>query len=326
MGSGAGEADIITSASTGINWGGTDVPMAAADIAKNCSANCPTISKFVQVPIALGGEGITYNVPGLKSGLHLNAVILADIDNGKIKKWNATQIKKLNPKFKLPNATIIPVFRSDSSGTSYIFTNFLFVATKSTLSAGAWPYAPTKNEINTYAHTPAYGVAAAHSGGVAAAVANTKYSIGYVEYSYILLNKKLAGSVVDIQSGKGIYQAAVDGWHRGRRGTLPARQRGQLLYCLWQGKDGLPHRRVHLGGRLEGAERSVSFNNRLAVRDVTFDIPDKQVTALIGPSGSGKTTLLRASTGCTISRRVPRSLERSCSETPTSTRRTRIRR
>jgi len=151
--------------------------------------------------------GISYNVPGVKSGLHLNATILADIYNGVITTWNNPQIKKLNPKFHLPAANIIPVFRSDSSGTSYIFTNYLQVATKSTTGSGAWPYAPTKNEINTYAHTPSYGVAAAHNGGVAAAIAGTQDSIGYVEYSYILLNPKLAGSVADIQNANGVYVA-----------------------------------------------------------------------------------------------------------------------
>jgi len=207
VGSGAGEADIIKSATTGINWGGTDVPMAAADIAKNCSSGCPAISSFVQVPIGLGGEGMSYNVPGLKTGLHLTGAIIAGIYNGTITKWNAPQIKKLNPKFKLPSATIIPVFRSDSSGTSYIFTDFLATSTKSTVGHGAWPYAATKNEISTYAKTPAYGVGAAHNGGVAAAVASTKDSIGYIEYSYILLNKKLAGSVADVLNKSGKYVA-----------------------------------------------------------------------------------------------------------------------
>lgn len=207
VGSGTGEEDIIDSASTGINWGGTDVPMAAADIAKNCSSSCPTVADFVQVPIGLGGEGISYNVPGLKTGLKLNGTILAEIYNGKITTWNNSAIKKLNPKFKLPSAKIIPVFRSDSSGTSYIFTNFLSVSTKSSVGKGAWPYAPTKSEISTYANTPSYGVAAAHNGGVAAAVASTKDSIGYIEYSYILLNKKLAGSVADILNGDGKYLA-----------------------------------------------------------------------------------------------------------------------
>ena len=94
-----------------------------------------------------------------------------------------------------------------SSGTSYIFTNFLATSTKSTVGKGPWPYAPTKSEISTYASTPSYAVAAAHNGGVAAAVASTKDSIGYIEYSYILLNKKLAGSVADILNGDGKYLA-----------------------------------------------------------------------------------------------------------------------
>jgi phosphate transport system substrate-binding protein len=205
VGSGAGETDIIKSSTTGINWGGTDVPMTAADIAKNCSSACPALSRFLQVPIGLGGEGITYNVKGLKTGLKLNGTILAEIYNGKITKWNNLAIHKLNPTFNLPNAKIIPVFRSDSSGTSYIFTDFLATSTKSTVGHGAWPYAATKSEISTYAATPSYGIGAAHNGGVAAAVANTADSIGYVEYSYILLNKKLAGSVATILNASGKY-------------------------------------------------------------------------------------------------------------------------
>ncbi len=207
VGSGAGEADVIKAATTGINWGGTDVPMTAADIAKNCSSGCPTVASFVQVPIGLGGEGITYNVRGLKTGLKLNGTILAEIYNGKITTWNNKAIKKLNPTFKLPGSKIIPVFRSDSSGTSYIFTDFLATSTRSTVGHGPWPYAATKSEISTYAGTPAYGVGAAHNAGVASAVANTANSIGYVEYSYILLNKKLAGSVATILNASGKYLA-----------------------------------------------------------------------------------------------------------------------
>ena len=101
---------------------------------------------------------------------------------------------------------MIPVFRQDSSGTSYIFTNFLAASTKSTVGHGAWPYAPTKNEINTYAGVK-NGIASPHNGGVAATIASTKYSIGYVEYSYILLNPKLAGSVAEILNGDGVYLA-----------------------------------------------------------------------------------------------------------------------
>jgi phosphate transport system substrate-binding protein len=207
VGSGAGETDVIKSSTTGINWGGTDVPMMASDIAKNCSSGCPTLASFVQVPIGLGGIGITYNVKGLKTGLKLNGTIIAEIYNGKITRWNSPAIKKLNPTFKLPSSKIIPVFRSDSSGTSYIFTDYLATSTKSSVGHGAWPYAATKSEISTYASTPSYGVGAAHNAGVASAVATTANSIGYVEYSYILLNKKLAGSVATILNRSGKYIA-----------------------------------------------------------------------------------------------------------------------
>jgi phosphate transport system substrate-binding protein len=290
VGSGTGEADIIKAGSTGINWGGTDVPMGTADIAKNCSSGCPAITEFVQVPIGLGGVGISYNVPGVKTGLHLNATILADIYNGVITKWNAPQIKKLNPKFKLPAANIIPVFRSDSSGTSYIFTNFLQVATKSTTSSGVWPYAPTKNEINTYAHTPSYGVAAAHNGGVASAIANTKDSIGYVEYSYILLNKKLAGSVAAIQNGKGIYQSPTVGGIAADAALFPHVNATTFAIVFGKGKTAYPicGYTWAVVWRLQNASHTNTANNTVAAATGTLLVKYLDWLAHSGTSSTGK--------------------------------------
>lgn len=224
IGSGAGEQDLLTSASTGVNWGGTDVPLGASDITKICGTagvTCPkptpTLASFEQVPIALGGVAIVYNVPGLKTGLKLNGAVLANIYHGKITTWNNAAIHALNPGVTLPNHVIHPIFREDSSGTSYIFTNFLSTSTGSTPPTGstsstptgsggrgAWPFHPSKNELNTYSGVK-NGYAFPHNGGVASGIASTSYSIGYVEYSYVLLNPKLKNGVASILNGDGKF-------------------------------------------------------------------------------------------------------------------------
>ncbi len=114
-----------------------------------------------------------YNEPGL-SGLKLDGPTLADIYLGKITKWNASAIKALNPGVSLPSDAIQPVQRSDSSGTSFAFTSYLSAISPtwaSQVGASKSPAWPT-------------GTGATGTSGVAAAVQQTKGSIGYVEYGY----------------------------------------------------------------------------------------------------------------------------------------------
>jgi phosphate transport system substrate-binding protein len=100
----------------------------------------------VQIPWALSATSIPYNVPGAKNLLHLTGPILAKIYLGKIKRWDDKAIKKLNPRVKLPHLKIVPVFRSDASGTSYNFTDYLSKVSpefKSKVGKGTQPNFPT---------------------------------------------------------------------------------------------------------------------------------------------------------------------------------------
>jgi phosphate transport system substrate-binding protein len=171
VGSGAG----ITAFQAGtVDFAASDVPMSASDLAKVPASAGPV----VQVPDILGGVTLSYNLPGVTKQLRLDAPTLAGIFAGSIKNWNASQIKALNPGVSLPSNAIVPEVRADSSGTTYIFTNYLTVAAPSTWTLGAsktiaWPPSAVQTPKNS---------------GVAASVKSTPYSIGYVELAYAIEN------------------------------------------------------------------------------------------------------------------------------------------
>lgn len=171
-----------------VNFGASDVPMKASEIA------AATGGAVLQVPVALGGVSISYNLSGVQAGLHLTGAVLAGIYLGQIKNWNDSAIKALNPSANLPNEPITVVHRSDGSGTTYIFTNYL-----STISS-AWSSGPGTGK------TPSWptGVGAKGNEGVAGLVKNTPGAIGYVELAYALQNnftfaamQNAAGSFVE---------------------------------------------------------------------------------------------------------------------------------
>ncbi len=202
VGSGTGESDILKQV---VDWGGTDVPMTQNDIVqKEPSGHAFILGRFLQVPIALGGVAISYDVPGLaaKTTLTLTATVLAEIYKGSIKYWNSSEIQGLNPNVKLPHKQIVVVARADSSGTTYIVTNFLRVA-----APKVWTTAPSKTPLTL----PAGGIAGSGNAGVAADIENTPNSIGYVEYSYALLNPSLLKGVAAIvnKAGKALTPSAV---------------------------------------------------------------------------------------------------------------------
>ena len=166
VGSSAGIAAI---SARQVNFGASDVPMNASELA--AAQGGPV----TQVPDALGAEGIAYNLD-LPAGarLHLTGPVLAAIFLGQITRWNDPAITALNPGITLPAAPIAVVHRSDGSGTTYIFSNYLSsvdpawaakVGTGKTLS---WPA----------------GEGAEGNGSVASAVFRTPFSIGYVEQAY----------------------------------------------------------------------------------------------------------------------------------------------
>ncbi|MGE3263278.1 MAG: phosphate ABC transporter substrate-binding protein PstS [Bacteriovoracia bacterium] len=154
-----------------VDFGATDMPLKAEDLEKD---------HLVQFPIINGALVPIINVPGVASGqLKLSGPVLADIFLGKVKTWNDAAISKLNPGVKLPATAVSIVHRSDGSGSSFIFTNYLSKVSeewKSKVGEGSAVNWPT-------------GVGGKGNEGVASYVKQIEGSIGYVEYAYALQNK-----------------------------------------------------------------------------------------------------------------------------------------
>jgi len=166
VGSSAGIAAISAQQ---VDFGAADVPMTAAEQA--AARGGP----ITQVPVDLGGEGIAYNL-SLPAGarLHLTGPVLAGIFLGQITRWNDPAITALNPGLSLPAAAINVVHRSDGSGTTYIFSNYLSAVSP------AWA---AKVGTGKTLNWPA-GQGAEGNGSVALEVNRTPFSIGYIEQAY----------------------------------------------------------------------------------------------------------------------------------------------
>ena len=182
VGSGAGITDISNRI---VDFGASDAPMTPAQ-ASSCN-NC------VMIPWGLSATGIGYNLPGVANGLHLTGKILAYIYLGKITNWSDPAIQRINKGINLPNLKITPVFRSDGSGDTYAFTNYLAV-----VAPNAWG-------ANNYATTVSFGngVGAKGNAGVATTVENTSGAIGYISASYLIAQKI---TTAKIQNARGNYE------------------------------------------------------------------------------------------------------------------------
>jgi len=162
-----------------VTFGATDAPLNGPDLDKN---------GLVQFPMVMGGIVPVLNVEGVKAGeLVLDGPTLAGIFLGTVKNWDDPAIKKLNPGAKLPAQAIAVVHRSDGSGTTFNFTYYL------ALVSPDW-----KSQVgsNTSVEWPV-GIGAKGNEGVANNVAQTKGSIGYVEYAYALQNKLVFTKMVN---------------------------------------------------------------------------------------------------------------------------------
>lgn len=179
VGSGAGIAQITART---VDFGASDAPL-TPEQAGACGG-------CVQIPWALTGVGIGFHIPGVKK-LNLSGSILAGIYFGKITKWNDAKIKKLNPKAHLPGMRITPVFRSDGSGDTYAFTDYLSKV------SGAW-----KKKVGsaTSVQFPS-GVGGKGNSGVTSTVTSTNGSIGYISASY-LVAAGLGAAAVQNKAGK----------------------------------------------------------------------------------------------------------------------------
>jgi phosphate transport system substrate-binding protein len=173
--SGVGSGTGITDFQQGtVNFAASDVPMSTSDLAKVPAASGPV----VQVPDILGGVTVSYNLPGVTTKLKLDAATLAGIFDGSIKTWNASQITALNPGVTLPSNAITPEVRADSSGTTYILSDYLTSAAPTVWTLG-------KSKTITW---PSSAVQTPKNSGVAASIKSTPYSIGYIELAYAIQN------------------------------------------------------------------------------------------------------------------------------------------
>jgi phosphate transport system substrate-binding protein len=172
-----------------VDFGATDVPMDANELAR-------APGDVLQIPVTLGGAGIAYTLPGIEKGLHLTRRVVADIYLGKITKWNDPAITKLNPGVKLPDMAITVVHRSDGSGTTYIFTDFL-----SHVSAEWKQKVGTNKSVQWPAPSSVGGKG---NEGVAGLVRQTPGAIGYVELAYLLENN-MPYAQLENKAGKYVY-------------------------------------------------------------------------------------------------------------------------
>jgi phosphate transport system substrate-binding protein len=141
--------------------------------------------KPLHFPTVLGGVVPTYNIPGVTQDLKFTPAVLAGIFLGKIKKWNDAGLKSANPGVKLPDTDIVVVHRSEGSGTTFVFTDYL---------AKVSPEWKSTVGVNASVKWPA-GIGAKGNEGVAGLVKQSPNSIGYVELIYATQNKMGYGSV-----------------------------------------------------------------------------------------------------------------------------------
>lgn len=131
------------------------------------------MDSIIHIPTCMGAVVLAYNLEGVKN-LKLSGEIIAEIFAGKIKMWNDSRLAELNPGVKLPNEAIIPVFRSDGSGTTFVFTDYLSKVS---------PQWASKYGVGKSVNFP-YGQAAKGNPGVASIIKQTKNTIGYVGSEY----------------------------------------------------------------------------------------------------------------------------------------------
>ena len=187
IGSGGGVNQIKAKT---VTFGASDIPQTAEDQAK---------AGLVQWPMVMGGIVAVVNLEGVKPGeLVIDGPTLANIYLGKIKRWDDAALAKLNPSVKLPATAITVVRRSDGSGTTFNFTDYL---------ARVSPEWKDKIGVNQSPEWPV-GVGAKGNDGVAGSVAQTKNSIGYVEYAFAKQQKLTYAQMIN-KAGKKVTPASA---------------------------------------------------------------------------------------------------------------------
>jgi phosphate transport system substrate-binding protein len=232
-----------------VDFGGTDAPLTEADL---------DADHLVQIPTVMGGATIVFNLPGFKSGeLKLDGKTAADIFRGAITKWNDAAIAKLNPGAKLPDTAITIAHRSDGSGTTYVFTNYLAKQSE------AFKQEVGADKVGKW---PANAVGGKGNPGVAANVMKIAGAIGYVDLadaeknnmSFVALKNKAGNfvlpsqqSIADAAGGadfkvKGMAPDLLDQSHKNawpittatfvlayEKGDDAAKQKGVVEFFIW---------------------------------------------------------------------------------------------
>lgn len=178
IGSGGGIQQITSKT---VDFGASDMPMTDAQLATAAQNG----QKLILLPTVLGAVVPTYNVPGVSADLHFAPEVIAGIYLGKIQYWDDGNLQHDNPGVKLPHHQILPVYRSDGSGTTFVFTDFL---------SKVVPEFKQRVGSNTSVKFPV-GIGGKGNEGVAGMVRNSPYSFGYVELVYALQNHMQFGLV-----------------------------------------------------------------------------------------------------------------------------------
>ena len=204
IGSGGGVRQISEET---VDFGASDGPMSDEELAKAKGG------PILHIPTVLGADVITYNVPGVTAVLKLTPSVIADIFMGRIKKWNDTRLASLNPGVTLPNQDILVVHRSDGSGTTYIFTDYLDKVSP------AWHTGVGKGKEVKWP----VGLGGKGNEGVSGQVKQTPGAVGYVELAYAKQNN-LPAALVRNKAGQyvGASVPAVTAAAAGVAQSLPA--------------------------------------------------------------------------------------------------------
>jgi phosphate transport system substrate-binding protein len=179
IGSGGGIRQVIAGT---VDFGGTDGPMNDTQLG---DARTHRGTDVLHFPVALGADVPTYNVPGVSGELNFTQDALAGIFLGKITRWNDPEIQKANPGLKLPGNDIVVIHRSDGSGTTYVWVDYL---------AKISPEWKSKVGVGTSVNWPV-GLGGKGNEGVSGLVRQTANAIGYVELIYAIQNHMPYGKV-----------------------------------------------------------------------------------------------------------------------------------
>ena len=222
VGSGAGIKQLSEQI---VDFGASDGPMTDDQLK---AAKGGAILHF---PTVLGGVSITYNLPQLQQPIRLTGPVLAEIYLGKITKWDDSRIVQLNPGVKLPSQDIVVTHRTDGSGTTYIFSDYLSAVSPQ------WASGPGKSQTINWP----VGLGGKGSEGVSGLVKQTPGAIGYVELSYAKQNK-LPSALIQNPGGEWVAPtlASVTAAAAGALANLPANTDYRISIVNAKGKGAYP--------------------------------------------------------------------------------------